>query len=270
MVSSFQMPSFYRAPLTVDTNNHNQKYFEEDSSSILDDNILDQAGLDSGLEMSPPMADSRRDSFGVPSTLFSPKTEDWQSVDMQSLPSNNPFLDPHSNNPFMRLEQQHQQPSTYTTQGQSWSMSTSGAATPLQAFDGLPADYDTNASLFQRPPTMQGPAPFGNPAAQVAMFQQLGHQNSQSIPTSPQKDGWMNQGLKDQTMTKRSRPAGDVIRSHNELRRGDGIRKKNARFDIPAERNLSNIDHLIAQSTDEQEIKELKQQKRLLRNRQAA
>jgi len=53
-------------------------------------------------------------------------------------------------------------------------------------------------------------------------------------------------------------------------RRGDGIRKKNARFDIPAEMNLTNIDQLISQSTDEQEIKELKQQKRLLRNRQAA
>jgi hypothetical protein len=192
---------------------------------------------------------------------------------MQSLPSNNPFLDPHSNNPFMRLEQQqqqqqHQQPPAYATQGQSWPMSTSGSATPLQAFDGLPADYDTNASIFQRPPTMQGPAPFGNPGTHVAMFQQLSQQSNQSIPASPQKNDWMSQGLKDQT--KRSRPTSDLIRSHNELRRGDGIRKKNARFDIPAERNLSNIDHLIAQSTDEQEIKELKQQKRLLRNRQAA
>jgi hypothetical protein len=54
------------------------------------------------------------------------------------------------------------------------------------------------------------------------------------------------------------------------MRRGDGIRKKNARFEIPPERNLHNIDHLIAMSTDEAEIKELKQQKRLLRNRQAA
>jgi hypothetical protein len=52
--------------------------------------------------------------------------------------------------------------------------------------------------------------------------------------------------------------------------RRDGIRKKNARFDIPAERTLSNIDQLIAQSTNDDEIKELKQQKRLLRNRQAA
>jgi hypothetical protein len=52
--------------------------------------------------------------------------------------------------------------------------------------------------------------------------------------------------------------------------RRDGIRKKNARFEIPAERTLSNIDHLISQSSNEEEIKELKQQKRLLRNRQAA
>jgi hypothetical protein len=52
--------------------------------------------------------------------------------------------------------------------------------------------------------------------------------------------------------------------------RRDGIRKKNARFEIPAERTLSNIDYLISQSNNEDEIKELKQQKRLLRNRQAA
>ncbi|MCJ1311380.1 hypothetical protein MMC25_005051 [Agyrium rufum] len=55
-----------------------------------------------------------------------------------------------------------------------------------------------------------------------------------------------------------------------EVIRRDGIRKKNARFEIPAERNLHTIDKLISTSTDEQTIKELKQQKRLLRNRQAA
>lgn len=52
--------------------------------------------------------------------------------------------------------------------------------------------------------------------------------------------------------------------------RGTGIRKKNARFEIPAERTLSNIDHLISESNNDEEIRELKQQKRLLRNRQAA
>jgi hypothetical protein len=53
-------------------------------------------------------------------------------------------------------------------------------------------------------------------------------------------------------------------------RNGDGIRKKNARFDIPQERNLANIDRLIEGAKDDDEVKELKQQKRLLRNRQAA
>ncbi|KAH6957292.1 hypothetical protein DER45DRAFT_307438 [Fusarium avenaceum] len=55
-----------------------------------------------------------------------------------------------------------------------------------------------------------------------------------------------------------------------ETRQQRGVRKKNARFEIPSERNLGKIDHLFSESTDENEIKELKQQKRLLRNRQAA
>ncbi|KAI1115613.1 hypothetical protein F5Y14DRAFT_117304 [Nemania sp. NC0429] len=52
--------------------------------------------------------------------------------------------------------------------------------------------------------------------------------------------------------------------------RPNGLRKKSARFAIPAERNLDNIDALIAQATDDDEIRELKRVKRLLRNRQAA
>ncbi|KAF2151336.1 hypothetical protein K461DRAFT_171475 [Myriangium duriaei CBS 260.36] len=50
----------------------------------------------------------------------------------------------------------------------------------------------------------------------------------------------------------------------------DGIRKKNARIDIPADRNLNNIDELIDSAQDDEEIKELKAQRRLLRNREAA
>lgn len=46
--------------------------------------------------------------------------------------------------------------------------------------------------------------------------------------------------------------------------------QKNARFDIPPDRSLQNIDQLILKSTNDAEIRELKQHKRLLRNRQAA
>ncbi|KAI2473053.1 bZIP transcription factor [Annulohypoxylon bovei var. microspora] len=263
MVSTFQMQAFYRPNhLSVDTN-HAQKYFEDEDSNILDENILDSSAIDSGLELSPPMAGSRRDSFAVPGSIFSPKTEvgDWQSVDMQSVPSNNPFLEPQNNNPFTRAD-----PQAYGSQNQQWMGQTSGTCTPLQ-YDGLETAFDNNQSIFQQRP-LQMQTPFSNPNHQVPLFSTVGP-NNPSIQSSADKD-WMGQDLKSQSLVKRMRPDTPTIRSHNELRRGDGIRKKNARFDIPAERNLGNIDQLIASTTDEQEIKELKQQKRLLRNRQAA
>lgn len=212
--------------------------------------MLDPNGMDSGLELSPHIADSRRESFAVGPPLFSPKTEDWQSVDMQSVPSNNPF----------RFDQTQ---TGVFSQGNPWGVnqaSSSGSQTPLQQFDNLPADFDPNTSIFQR--SMIGPTPFPNVGN---VFATLG--GEQSLPTSPQKE-WMMSAA--HTNVKKMRPGSPSFRSYNELRRGDGIRKKNARFEIPPERTLNNIDQLIAQSTDEQEIKELKQQKRLLRNRQAA
>jgi hypothetical protein len=52
--------------------------------------------------------------------------------------------------------------------------------------------------------------------------------------------------------------------------RREGVRKKSHKVDIPLGRNLMTIDQLISESNNDDEIKELKQQKRLLRNRQAA
>jgi hypothetical protein len=95
-----------------------------------------------------------------------------------------------------------------------------------------------------------------------------------AIPMSPQSSqgGWMSATSSD-TTEPRSRPVrSPSYRATSPMShlRQDGIRKKNARFEIPAERNLHNIDTLIMQTQDEAERKELKQQKRLLRNRQAA
>lgn len=238
------MNGYYSASMAVDASPE-QKFFKAEDNGSLDDSLLDQSGIDSGLDLSPPM-DSRRESFGIGGPLFSPKTEDWQSVDMQSLPSNNPFYEPHSTNPYMRFDQSSANP--FISSGNPWAMNGgSGTATPFQQrFGGMAADFETNTSIFQQP--IHAPTPF---------------------PTSGNMFANLADGQDGQDAAKKMQD-GSVIRSHNDLRRGDGIRKKNARFEIPAERNLSNIDQLIAQSTDEQEIKELKQQKRLLRNRQAA
>lgn len=230
-------------PLTVDTH-HAQDYFKQEDTGVLDDGILDQSAVDSGLELSPPMADSRRESFaGVPAhSLFSP-----QPVDTQSVPSNNPFDTQGTS--FVNMDQT--QPGPFMVPGSSWPMATSnsGSGTPIQHFD---------QSMH---PTMASHNPF---SSHSNMFSSLASGNP-SLPTSPQSN-WMAA----QSSNKRARPSSPALRGHNEMRRGDGIRKKNARFEIPPERNLHNIDQLIAMSTDESEIKELKQQKRLLRNRQAA
>lgn len=106
--------------------------------------------------------------------------------------------------------------------------------------------------------------------------------NQLSYPTDPfsatamspqsSQGGWMSTASSDGAEP-RTRPVQSPdyrTASPSSHVRGDGIRKKNARFDIPAERNLANIDSLILQTADEHEKKELKQQKRLLRNRQAA
>ncbi|KEY64948.1 hypothetical protein S7711_08947 [Stachybotrys chartarum IBT 7711] len=249
------MESYYRSnSLTVDTK-HAQKMFEDPDNSVLDDGVLDHSTIDSALELSPPMHDSRRDSFAVGAPLFSPKTEDWgQGADMQSLPSNNPFATAHSNNPYRPNQTQQ-----FVSSTNPWPME-NAAGNFFQSFDPMPTDFDANASIIQR--AMHAQTPFTTPSN---MFGGFGA-GTQSIPASPQKD-WVSIN---HAMNKKMQPGSPVIRSHNELRRGDGIRKKNARFEIPAERNLGNIDRLIAQSTCEQEIKELKQQKRLLRNRQAA
>lgn len=258
-MAGFQMNNNYYRPSQLSVDTQNERFFDDDEASILDENILDGSALDSGLDMSPSM--SRRDSYA----LFSPKTEDWQHVDMQPSNSNNPFGEHNPNNPFLNMGQasnnySQQQPHN------GWSLpNTSGSCTPMQTFDGLPAEFQSN-SAFRTAPVH---TLFGNGATQPSLFSPASTV-VESMPASPQKDWAVPESMEHRGMPKRMRPGSPGLRSHSPLMRRDGIRKKNARFDIPAERNLLNIDHLIQQSTDEGEIKELKQQKRLLRNRQAA
>lgn len=267
-MAAFPMPTYYRpSALTVNTQHHDYFGTEEDENSILDDNILDHSGLDSGLGMSPPMPDGRRDSFAV----FSPKSEDWQHATLQSAV--NPYAPDHgnhSNNPFLRLDSV--QAATYGQQSHGWPLSNgSGTCTPIQGYDGLPAELHSSSSLTYAP--MAGQIPFGGPGiSQVSPFPSAATSNS-SYPGSPQNEWKPTEPADQRLMQKRVNQNSPGLRSHSPLLRRDGkdgIRKKNARFEIPAERNLLNIDQLIAHCHDEQQIKELKQQKRLLRNRQAA
>jgi hypothetical protein len=107
--------------------------------------------------------------------------------------------------------------------------------------------------------------------ASMSYRQGMGFAPPGAIAMSPQSSqGWMPASTDMPDAISRPTKSPTYRNSSPLSVRRDGIRKKNARFEIPAERTLSNIDQLINQSTNEEEIKELKQQKRLLRNRQAA
>jgi hypothetical protein len=237
-----------------------QNCAEEDEMSLLDEKILEPS---TPAEVSADN-DPRKMPFDRSGDTFSPRMNMWHEPS-QHVGYGHPRQQAHASMPMIDTRRGQcsrmdaPQPGPYGHHP-SWPMSaTSGTSTPTPIFDQSPQDFTAMA--------YQG----GHMG-----FNQMQYQNDpfSATPMSPQSSqgGWMSATSSDGTEP-RSRP----VRSpsyrpaspSSHLRR-DGIRKKNARFEIPAERNLANIDSLILQTSDEQEKKELKQQKRLLRNRQAA
>lgn len=210
--------------------------------------------------------DQRRDSLG-PSvdTTTSPRDNMWEqypheSVAQSRLPQQSSHDLFNGPNPFVRIDTS--QAAAYAQQS-AWSLTgTSGSCTPTSAFDTVSHDFTGASSTFHNGSIDFTQVPYPSES-----------QPNSAIPMSPESSqGWMSATSSDAAES-RSRPVRSPpfrIGSPSIHLQRDGIRKKNARFEIPAERTLSNIDTLIKISTDEQEVKELKQQKRLLRNRQAA
>lgn len=280
MSSSFfnhNIQDYMHAHLSLDTRSS-----WDDDSSILDDNILEN-NLDSALELSP-IEQRRRESM-MEGAIYSP-SRDWTDYDHDhdmggaSCDGPSPMASAsfeHSNgtnNPFIKLEAA-QQPFSPQHNGWNSRAMTSGSVTP-SGYDAPFASAHFDTSYLTSYGT---PAPTGFEASNITPAS-IYQASVPSLPTSaPQSESsWPPASIasaqsseESRPLTKRMRPQSPGPRSHSPLNlRRDGIRKKNARFDIPAERTLLNIDTLIAQSADDQEIKELKQQKRLLRNRQAA
>jgi hypothetical protein len=221
--------------------------------------------------------EDRRDSFGnATQPVFSPQSEwnDFSSATpiMQERPfaSTNPFLDHQSNNPFLRQDngpfaaQHNPQWPAYDHSQESRG--------PI-----VPATYEAFNPEFDQQQAQGFPhtGPFGPMPSNVrpsSVFPPTSTPVPMSASPPPGGKDWMGmaeQNHPDSRLPKRLRGQSPA-RYPGNYRSGDGIRKKNARFEIPHERNLSNIDRLIEEAKDDDEAKELKQQKRLLRNRQAA
>ncbi|PVH98143.1 hypothetical protein DM02DRAFT_657619 [Periconia macrospinosa] len=245
-----------------------------------DANTLDAHILDTPVLMSP--STSTQGMFSPDASIWEDFSHQGQFVDRTATSSvvntnaNNPFFTPQqqqSNNPFSRLPEN--QAASYGQQT-SWPVETPGSRTPTASKPMNnpfgPGDFGAAA-----------PTPFApEPSTQQMTFNGLPVQSnvrpSSIFPQGPERplsphtnSEWMafnQQEMDARPGPKRMRPSSPT--RPFTPRRDGGIRKKNARFDIPAERNLLNIDHLIQNCQNEDDLKELKQQKRLLRNRQAA
>jgi len=244
---------------------------------------LDSSMLDSAM-LSPTTTD-RRDSFGNSTApYFSPQSNPWEDdfptsatmlTERHFSISTNPFAE-QSNNPFTRVDS-----SSFGHNASPWPIvdRTANSQTPVApaAYEGFSSDFDvappsafpdvaSAAPAFGALP-LQGnvqPSAVFPPSAAPAQF-----------GTSPPTDTKDYMSLAEQAVGVRHIPKrmrnDSPPRSYSPFHKRDGgIKKKTARFDIPPERSLDNIDEFIAKCTDDDQLKELKMQKRLLRNRQAA
>ncbi|KAL3263094.1 hypothetical protein ABHI18_002112 [Aspergillus niger] len=266
---SQQSFDFYQqSPSTLDAK---PSYSEEDDMSVLDDKILDSTSP----ELPSTVADHRRTSYDHAPDAFAHRDSVWSdfSQSVSSTQSRHNSQVGHAffetaPNPFMRVDGAH--PSAPYGHQASWQLAKeSGSCTPTAMYDHFPSELD-HASSAPFAGGAVGPVSTINiPSMSYRPGMAFAH--PATVAMSPQSSqGWMPAAT--DLPDAMSRPTkSPTYRNSSPLSvRRDGIRKKNARFEIPAERTLSNIDQLISQSTNEEEIKELKQQKRLLRNRQAA
>ncbi|KXT09377.1 hypothetical protein AC579_6423 [Pseudocercospora musae] len=250
--------------------------------------VLDPSVLDADIMQSPNATAFRKDSFAASNGVLSPAdSQAWDhpysaglTLEPASAGASNPF---HHDEPavYMRPQSsQHPQAFAHHHPPPAWPFEhASGDCTPTTAPDFMPppGHFETNPHhLHQRADSAHGA--FTHPQPHPPHFSRPHPENfipapQVQTPMSPHShQDWMGmaqQEMESRPSHKRMRP-GSPARAVIDFHRRDGIRKKNGRIDIPQERNIQTIDDLIEKTTDEELLKELKQQKRLLRNREAA
>ena len=244
---------------------------DQEDDSVLDDHILDSSSFDTATMDNIP----RRQSFASSASLLSPRQQTWpdfaynnDATPTASLNHQAPLFPEHIANNFAPGIPQYpnygSHMAAWNSQGNVGS-DTSNAA----AFTAFSTDLDD----------VKPEEPFNHDVSQPSQQNLYGGLPRHSAPeyrhdaasaASPQ---WSTSSSDAVEKIPRSGHVQSPTFNHNapHLRR-DGVRKKNARFDIPDGHNVHTIDLLIAAAdpTNEEKIRTLKQEKRLLRNRQAA
>ena len=265
---------------------HNQLYSNEPHTPLhwhkglvegndelaLDENILDSHTFD----MAATDHNQRRESFASSASLVSPTQHAWPEYSYNHEPTSN-F--PVGNTTVQAFPEggapqymHHDGPqfTQYANHVGPWQQPQNPSTDPANtAFSTFPSDLD---AIKPEAPYSSDPHPSQQSNTYGGLPVQMEPEYPQ-YPTSAASPQWSTSSSDAVEKIPRSGQYQSPMFNHNppHLRR-DGVRKKNARFEIPEGRNLQTIDELINNTNpnNEDEIKELKQQKRLLRNRQAA
>lgn len=251
---------------------------DDESDTVLDDGILEPPTTN----MSPPILGHRSDSFADNTSTISPRDNRWSDLSYSTDSTTTLMQTNNVTSPLFFDQNGHAFAQDDAASGTMYSHPSvvwepqggQGTCTPTTTYDMFPQDPDVKGMPSDYPTDSMNPQLQGVYGA-LPMTQPAHYYNGNTLLTSPRSSHDWSSAESAEHMEIRSLPNGNQLSSPSyhtnpPLLRRDGIRKKNARFEIPAERTLRNIDTLISQTTNEQEIKELKQQKRLLRNRQAA
>ncbi|KAL9015670.1 MAG: hypothetical protein Q9185_006950 [Variospora sp. 1 TL-2023] len=255
-----------------------QPFADDETDSVLDDAILERPASDISLRD----MGHQRENIAVDAPIMSSRDSRWSdftfpadsAAHLQSSNMTSPLFFEQGGQAYVQDDSVsgtiYNHPSAATWQAPS----DQDSCTPTTSYDCFSSDQDAKTmvpfhhdeSLNQPPPSMYGGLPIVQPPTLYA---------GGALSTSPRSaQDWSSISSAEHVdFHQMHRPGPLSSPNYNPnppLLRRDGIRKKNARFEIPAERTLRTIDQMISQTTDEAQIKELKQQKRLLRNRQAA
>ncbi len=246
---------------------------EGDEDLPLDDHILDSH---TAFDMAAVEHNQRRESFASSASLVSPTQQAWPEYSYNPEPPMNFPVGNNAQNVFTEngaTQYTHPNAPQFAPFGNHmapWTQQNNIAPEPgTTGFNTFASDLDNVKA--EAPYTADGhPSQNANPYGGLPAHVDSEYPPYPMTAASPQ---WSTSSSDAVEKIPRSGQYQSPMFNHNPptLRR-DGVRKKNARFEIPEGRNLQTIDELINSTNpnNEDEIKELKQQKRLLRNRQAA
>lgn len=244
--------------------------FSEPEAYKLDDKVLEPYSLGSSLGVSPLIHDSQQGTpeFSPASVYSHGSNEKHSPQKMKSSPSYDSFelsstyCRGNGNSmknivSFIPVETQQTISPQYLT-GESSMM----ASNTIQNYDRFTSASEVSPPFYA--PDFHAAIMTGSETQQFSLLSPANSYDSNLV--SPQMSWLPFKAVKDRPVQKKGR-------RRQILRDGNGIRKKNAKYEIPPGETLENIEELIAQAraiSDIENVVRLIRNKRLLRNRLAA